>query len=86
MPVADGEAEVVLHPLSKNGAILVVIPEGKGILALDPLELHRVGQGKEAVGSHDLKLSSRELVGVRDGVISDQLGAALAASSGRIAG
>ena len=56
VPVADGEAEMVLHPLAHHFPVGIVIAEGEGIAAFRPF----VADGllvAEKAGTHDFKAS-----------------------------
>ena len=56
VPVADGEAEVILHPLAEHFAVRVVVAEGEGITAFRPFVTDGL-QVAEKAGAHDFKAS-----------------------------
>ena len=56
VPVADGEAEVVLHPLAEHLPVRVVPAEGEGIAAFRPLVTDGLLVAEKA-GAHDFKAS-----------------------------
>jgi hypothetical protein len=47
MPIADGEAQVILHALAEHLGIRVVPFEGQRLLRIPALEWDRVGDRKE---------------------------------------